>query len=94
MKAQKMFTDFQASSNDVAFLKANTLNMDIDSCVSEPSRVISYQHKVLDVDVERGVVVASVVYEATLTKHGADEHIKQIWNYQKDNGKWKLIGIE
>lgn len=94
MKAQKMFTDFQASSNDVAFIKANSLNMDIDSCMSEPSRVISYQHKVLDVDVERGAVVSSVLYEATVINQGTDEYVKQIWNYQKDNGKWKLIGVE
>lgn len=92
-KAQEIFYNFQKNSNDASWIKNNTKYLDPDDCMSEPSSVLKYQHETLDCSFEQGKLRASVKYIATL-KSSETESIKEIWNFEKDCGIWKVIGVE
>lgn len=91
--AMEIFYDFQKNSDNKDWVKRNTKYLNVEACMSEPSTVEQYQHKVLDCAVEQGKLRASVRYDATL-ENDRLEKINQIWNFEKDLGVWKLIGVE
>lgn len=91
--AQEIFYNFQQNSNDKSWVKNNTKYLNVDDCLNEPSSVIQYQHETLDCTFEQGKLRASVKYIATL-QNSETEKIRQIWNFEKDCGIWKLIGVE
>lgn len=93
-KAMDIFYDFQRNSDNKVFLEKNTKYLHIDSCMSPSSVVEKYEHKTLDCAVEQGKLRASVEYKATLSNVEGVEEIHQIWNMEKDGGKWYLVGIE
>lgn len=93
-KAMDIFYDFQRNSDNKVFLEKNTKYLHVDSCMSPASAVEKYEHKTLDCAVEQGKLRASVEYKATLSNVEGVEGIHQIWNMEKDSGKWFLIGVE
>lgn len=93
-KAMDIFYAFQKNSNDEAWVTANTKYLPVDECLSAPSKVLFYQHKTLDAVIEQGKVRGTVQFEATLDDGTGSVSINQFWNFEKDNGAWKLIGIE
>lgn len=92
-EAMNIFYDFQKNSDNKDWVKRNTKYMSVDDCLSPPSKVLKYEHKVLDAAVEQDKLRASVQYNAIL-ENTEVEDIHQIWNFEKDVGVWKLIGIE
>ena len=69
--------------------------MNVDSCVDVACSVEQYEHKTMDVAVEQGKLRASVEYKATLLPTGGElESIHEIWNFEKQNGMWYVIGVE
>lgn len=92
-KAQEIFYNFQKNSNNQSWVERNTKYLNVEECLSPESTILSYQHKTLDCVTEQGKLRASVKYIATL-KNDQIEKINQIWNFEKDNGIWKLIGVE
>lgn len=93
-KAMDIFYDFQRNSDNKVFLEKNTKYLHVDSCMSPSSVVEKYEHKTLDCAIEQGKLRASVEYKATLSNVEGVEEIHQIWNMEKDSGKWYLVGIE
>ena len=93
-KAMDIFYDFQRNSDNKVFLEKNTKYLPVDSCMSPSSVVEKYEHKTLDCTVEHGKLRASVEYKATLSNVDGVEEIHQIYNYEKENGKWMVIGVE
>lgn len=93
-KAMDIFYAFQKNSNDEAWVAANTKYLPVDECLSAPSKVLFYQHATQDAVIEQGKVRGTVKYEATLNDGTGEVSINQYWNFEKDNGVWKLIGIE
>lgn len=92
-KAQEIFYNFQKNSDDQSWVERNTKYLNVEECLSPASTVVSYEHKTLDCATEQGKLRASVKYVATL-KNEQIEKISQIWNFEKENGIWKLIGVE
>ncbi|MNC02205.1 hypothetical protein D3C75_495770 [compost metagenome] len=94
-KAQDLFSNIQEKSNNMAFLKANTKYLPIADMMDEPSSVVQFEQGAVDVAVESGKVRGSVLYRATLKKaDGSKENIREYWNFENENGVWKLIGID
>ena len=93
-KAMDIFYDFQRNSDNKVFLEKNTKYLHIDSCMSPSSVVEKYEHKTLDCAVEQGKIRASVEYKATLSNVEGIEEVNQVWNFEKENGKWMVIGLE
>lgn len=91
--AMELFYNFQKNSDNKDWVKRNTKYLNVDACLSEPSEVLQYEHKVLDCTIEQGKLRTSVKYKATV-ENDRVEKINQIWNFEKDVGVWKLIGIE
>lgn len=93
-RAMAIFYEFQKHSDDATWVEANTKYMPVDDCLSPPSKVLTYQHRTIDVVVEQGNLRGTVLYEAKLDDGTGVVRIKQHWNFEKDGGVWKLIGIE
>ena len=94
-KAQDLFINIQEKSNNMAFLKANTKYLPIADMMDEPSSIVQFEQGAVDVAVESGKVRGSVLYRATLKKaDGSKENIREYWNFENENGVWKLIGID
>lgn len=93
-KAMDIFYDFQRNSDNKVFLEKNTKYIHVDSCMSPSSVVEKYEHKTLDCAVEQGKLRASVEYKATLSNVEGVEEVNQVWNFEKDGGKWFVVGIE
>ena len=92
--AQEIFFNFQKNSDNIPWLKANTKYLNVENCVSNPSTVVSYEHRTIDCAVEQGKLRASVEYKAVLKNTDGDETIHQIYNLEKQDGKWFVIGVE
>ena len=92
-KAMDIFYDFQRNSDGKVFIEKNTKYMSVDSRMSPSSVVEKYEHKTLDCAVGQGKLRASVEYKATLSNVEGVEEIHQIWNMEKDGGKWMVIGV-
>lgn len=93
-KAMDIFYDFQRNSDNKVFLEKNTKYMNVDSCMSPSSVVEKYEHRTTDCTVEQGKLRASVEYKATLSNVEGIEEVNQVWNFEKENGKWMVIGLE
>jgi hypothetical protein len=93
-KAMDIFYDFQANSNDETWVKANTKYLPVMDCLAPPSKVLRYEHRTTDCVVEQGKVRGSVHYQATVDDGTGELEVSQYWNFEKDDGKWKLIGFE
>lgn len=91
--AMEIFYNFQTNSDNKDWVKRNTKYLDVNKALSEPSSVVSYEHKTLDVSIEQGKLRGSVKYKAVV-ENDRLEGISQIWNFEKDQDIWKLIGIE
>lgn len=93
-QAMSIFYDFQRNSDNKVFVEKNTKYLPVDSCLSPASVVEKYEHKTLDCAIEQGKLRASVQYQATLSNVDGVEEVNQVWNFEKENGKWFLTGIE
>ena len=93
-KAMDIFYDFQANSDNEAWVKANTKYLPVKDCLSAPSQVLEFQHRTLDCTYQHGKVRASVQYHAVLNDGTGEIEVEQVWNFEKDNDVWKLIGFE
>ena len=92
--AQEIFFNFQKNSDNIPWLKANTKYLNVEDCVSNPSTVVSYEHRTIDCAVEQGKLRASVEYKAVVKNDECEESVHQIWNVEKHDGKWFVIGVE
>jgi len=92
--AMQIFYDFQKNSNDKVWVAANTKYLPVDDCLSPPSRVLQYEHRTTDCAMEQGKLRGSVLYKAVLDDGTGEVTVNQYWNFEKDNGTWKLIGFE
>lgn len=93
-KAQDIFYNFQKNSDNATWVAANTKYLPVDECLSAPSKVLQYEHRTIDCAMEQGKVRGSVLFDAVLNDGTGDVTISQHWNFEKDNGVWKLIGFE
>lgn len=93
-KAMDIFYDFQRNSDNKVFLEKNTKYLHVDSCMSPSSVVEKYEHKTIDCAIEQGKLRASVEYKAMLSNVEGVEEVNQVWNFEKDGGKWFVVGIE
>lgn len=93
-KAMDIFYAFQKNSDNREWVEANTKYLPVEDCLAAPSRVLAYQHITTDCAVEQGKTRGTVKYEATLDDGTGKVFVAQYWNFEKDNGTWKLIGIE
>lgn len=93
-KALDIFYDFQKNSDNKAWVTANTKYLPVDDCLSPPSQVKQYEHRVTDCAMEHGKLRGSVLYKAVVNDGSGDVKVNQFWNFEKDAGVWKLIGFE
>lgn len=92
--AMDIFYNFQKNSDNATWVEANTKYLPVDECLSPPSKVLQYEHRAIDCAIEQGKVRGSVLYRATLNDGSGEVEVDQYWNFEKDNGVWKLIGFE
>jgi len=92
--AMDIFYKFQANSDNEAFVRNNTRYLPVKECLSPASEVIEYEHKFIDCKVEQGKLRGTILYRAVLNDGSGDVRINQYWNFEKEDGFWKLIGFE
>lgn len=92
--AMDIFYNFQKNSNNETWVRNNTKYLPVKECLSAPSEVLQYEHRTIDCAVEQGKLRGSVLFNALLNDGSGEVRVKQYWNFEKDNGTWKLIGFE
>ena len=93
-RAMGIFYGFQSNSDSETWVRANTKYLPVKDCLSAPSDVLQYEHRTIDVKIEQGKVRGSVLYNAVLNDGTGEIEISQYWNFENDEGTWKLIGFE
>ncbi|MNC38665.1 hypothetical protein D3C75_872840 [compost metagenome] len=92
--AMDIFYNFQKNSNNETWVRNNTKYLPVKECLSAPSEVLQYAHRTIDCAVEQGKLRGSVLFNALLNDGSGEVRVNQYWNFEKDNGTWKLIGFE
>lgn len=95
IKAQDLFYGIQANSNNKEYLSKHTKYLPLDEMMDEPSEVVQFEQGAIDVESESGKIRGSVYYRAKLKKiDNTVETIREYWNFELEDGIWKLIGID
>jgi hypothetical protein len=93
-KAMDIFYEFQKNSDDETWVRGNTKYLPVKECLSAPSEVLEFEHRTTDCVIEQGNIRGTVLYRAVLNDGTGDVDVHQYWNFENDDGKWKLIGFE
>lgn len=98
-EAQDIFYNFQKNASNLEFIERNSKYLNPSDILSPACKVLNYQHNVIDVSREAGKIRASVHYTAVVQPMDTivgmkNEHVDEIWNFERVGEKWVLVGVE